>query len=334
MAGSFYRIESAGQDAGRAARMVEEIRQGLTAHPPWLPSKYFYDDRGSQLFEDITALPEYYQTRTEERLLGTIAADVIARVRPAELVELGSGAGRKVRILLNSMKEAGLLQRCVLLDINARFLATSAQALADAYSGLSVRGVLGDFLEDLRMLGPGGGRLAAFFAGTIGNLHPEAVPPFLARVARQLEPGDAFLVGLDLVKDVARLEAAYNDCAGVTAEFNRNILRALNTQFGADFDPAAFAHVAFYDRRHAWIEMRLRARAPQRVRIPAARLDVEFLAGDEIRTEISCKYTRGSFEPLLAGTGLAMDRWYTDPENLFALALLTRTAPAPDPTHA
>jgi len=176
------------------------------------------------------------------------------------------------------------------------------------------------------VLGEGGGRLAAFFASTIGNLHPDEVPPFLARVAERLAPGDAFLVGVDLVKDPARLEAAYNDTAGVTAAFNRNILRVMNDRLGADFDPDAFAHVAFYDRERAWIEMRLRSLKLQRVRIPAARLDLAFEAGEEIRTEISCKYTRSTFEALLPGTGLVLDRWYTDPENLFALALLGRRA--------
>jgi len=325
MPGARYHIETARGDDERAARMVEEIRAGLTARPRWLPSKYFYDDRGSRLFEDITTLPEYYLTRTEERLLAGIASDVVGRVRPAELVELGSGAGRKVRLLLAEMAQAGLLERCVLLDINARFLSESTCALARDFPDLSVRGVVGDFLDDLALLGPGGSRLAVFFASTIGNLHPGEVPPFITRMAQHLAPGDAFLVGLDLVKDVARLEAAYNDCAGVTAAFNRNILRVLNARLGADFDPEAFEHVAFYDRANAWIEMRLRAARPQRVRVPAARLDLAFEAGEEIRTEISCKYTRASFEALLSGTGLALERWYTDPENLFALALLRRS---------
>jgi L-histidine N-alpha-methyltransferase len=326
MSGALYRVEAARGDDERAARMAEEIREGLTARPRRLPSKYFYDDRGSRLFEDITALPEYYLTRTEERLLAAIAGDVVARVRPTELVELGSGAGRKVRLLLAAMARAGLLERCVLMDINASFLSESTHALASDFPGLDVHGVVGDFLGDLDLLGPGGGRLAAFFASTIGNLHPDEVPPFLTRVADHLAPCDAFLVGIDLVKDVSRLEAAYNDSAGVTAEFNRNILRVLNDRLGADFDPEAFEHVACYDRDNAWIEMRLRSLKLQRVRIPAARLDLAFEAGEEIRTEISCKYTRASFDALLRGTGLALDHWYTDPEHGFALALLGRTS--------
>jgi L-histidine N-alpha-methyltransferase len=327
MSGALHRVELARGDDERTARMAEEVRRGLVTHPRELPSKYFYDDRGSRLFEEITALPEYYLTRTEERLLAEIADDVVARTRPVELVELGSGAGRKIRLLLAAMQRAGLLEGCVLLDINARFLSDSAEALAGDFPGVAVRGVVGDFLRDLDLLGPGGGRLAVFFASTIGNLQRDEVPPFLARVARHLAPGDALLVGVDLVKDPARLEAAYNDGAGVTAAFNRNILRVMNDRLGADFEPDAFEHVAFYDDARARIEMRLRSQRLQRVRVPAARLDLIFEAGEEIRTEISCKYTRESFAALLPGTGLALSRWYTDPEQLFALALLERVTP-------
>ena len=324
MTGAHFRIQTVRGDDERTARMAEEVREGLTASPRWLPSKYFYDNRGSRLFEDITTLPEYYQTRTEERILTGIADEVVEHLRPAELVELGSGAGRKTRLLLAAMARAGRLERCLLLDINPLFLAESTRDLAREFPGLSARGVVGDFLDDLTLLGPGGDRLAALFAGTIGNLHPAQAPAFLAGMAEQLAPGDGFLVGIDLVKDVDRLEAAYNDAAGVTAEFNRNILRVLNDRLGADFDPEAFEHVAVYDRALAWIEMRLRASRPQRVRIPAASLDLILETGEEIRTEISCKYTRSSFESLLPGSDLDLDRWYTDPEQLFALALLQR----------
>jgi len=305
--------------------MAREVRAGLLAQPlPTLPCKYFYDDRGNALFDRITRLPEYYQTRTEESILKAIAGDVIDRARPRELTEIGSGASRKVRYLLDAMRSRALLERCVLLDINERAIATSAERLAADYPGLQVRAIVGDFLEDLPALGPGGDRLAIFLAGTVGNLPPEDVPPFLRAVARQLAPGDSFLVGLDLVKDERRLRAAYNDAAGVTAEFNRNILRALNAGLGADFIPEAFAHVAFYDRERAWIEMRLRATRDMRVRIPGAGVEMDLRAGDEIRTELSCKYTRKSFEALVVGTGLRLTRWFTDPERLFASALLRR----------
>jgi L-histidine N-alpha-methyltransferase len=304
--------------------MAAEVRQSLTAPLPSLPCKYFYDDRGSALFEQITELPEYYQTRTEERILEGIADEVVAAVRPSELVELGSGVGRKVRLLLDAMARTGELRRCQLLDINELYLSESVRNLAAAYPGLDVRGVVSDFTLDLTGFGPGGGRLMLFLAGTIGNLHPDEVPGFLRHASAALEPGDGFLVGLDLIKDSARLHAAYNDSAGVTAEFNRNILRVVNERLGADFDLSSWEHVAFYDEQRAWIEMRLRARRPMRVRIPGAGLDLRFRAGDEIRTELSCKYSRESFGRMLPGTGLELARFFTDPEELFALALLKR----------
>jgi L-histidine N-alpha-methyltransferase len=305
--------------------MADEVRRGLTAPLRSLPSKYFYDDRGSRLFEAITALPEYYQTRTEERILEAVADQVVARTRPRELVELGSGAGRKIGLLLEAMDRSQRAERLVLLDINRRFVKQAARRLGARYPGLLVRGLVADFTEDLSMLGPGGGRLVVFFAGTLGNLSQDEARRFLARVARHLEPGDALLVGADLVKDRGRLEAAYNDATGVTAEFNRNLLRHLNRALGADFEPDAFEHVAFWDEARQWIEMRLRASRACRVTIPAAELTVEFDAGEEIRTEISCKYTCQTFRALLPGTGLALGAWFTDPDRLFALALLERT---------
>jgi L-histidine N-alpha-methyltransferase len=309
--------------------MAAEVREGmLGSRLPSIPSKFFYDDRGSALFEEITRLPEYYQTRTEEAILESIAGEVVARVRPSELVELGSGASRKVRILLDAMAAARRLGGCVLFDINEADVRSSASLLAEAYPGIEIRGIVGDFTAELGTLGPGGGRLLAFLGSTIGNLHPREVPPFLRRAASVLEPGDGFLLGLDLVKDVDRLEAAYDDAAGVTARFNRNILLALNDRLGADFDPAAFDHVSFYDPENAWIEMRLRANRAMRVRVPAAGLDMRFEPGDEIRTEISCKYTKTSLEGMLPGTSLRLDAWYTDPEKLFAVALLARGSAA------
>jgi L-histidine N-alpha-methyltransferase len=305
------------------ARMAEDVRAGLAGALPSLPCKYFYDDRGSELFDAITRLPEYYQTRAEERILERIAGDVMARARPRELVELGSGLGRKVRLLLAAAGAAGGIERLVLFDVNERGLEEAGRRLLADHRGLAVTGIVGDFASsDLELLGPGGGRLVVFFAGTIGNLHPSQVPPFLGRLRRCLAPDDTFLVGLDLVKDEARLHAAYNDGAGVTAEFNRNILRVVNDRLDGDFDPAAFDHVAFYDRERAWIEMRLRARRPVEVRIRRAGLRLRYEAGAEIRTEISCKYTRDAFEAMLPGTGLVLEQWYTDHERLFALALL------------
>jgi L-histidine N-alpha-methyltransferase len=302
--------------------MAAEVRESLAGDPPSLPSKYFYDDRGSRLFQEITRLPEYYQTRTEEGVLETIASEVVARVGARELVEIGSGSGRKIRLLLDAMARAGRLESCVLFDINERDLERSVRALGRDYPHSRVRGVTGDFTKGLDGIGPGGERIVALFGGTIGNLHPRDVPPFLTGVAGLLEDGDGFLLGVDLVKDKRVLEAAYNDAAGVTARFNRNILQVLNDRLGADFDLSAFDHVAFYDETNAWIEMRLRARRPQRVRIPGAGLDLRLPAGADIRTEISCKYSRASLVQRLAGTGLELGRWYTDDEERFGLALL------------
>lgn len=305
--------------------MAAEIRKGLLATPRWLPSKYFYDDRGSRLFEAITELPEYYQTRTEEGILERDADEIVSLARPMELAELGSGVSRKIRLLLGAMARRGLLRRCVLLDINESVLDESVSHLQREYPGLEASGVVGDFARDLEALGPGGGRMAILLAGTIGNLHPDAeLPGFLRALTRQLEPGDSFLVGLDLVKDEARLHAAYNDAAGITAQFNLNILQVINDRLGADFDLAAFEHVALYDREQSRIEMRLRARRESCVHVPAADLEVRFRAGDEIRTEISCKYTRASLEQRLSGTRLRLERWFSDPEELFAVALLRR----------
>jgi L-histidine N-alpha-methyltransferase len=305
--------------------MEAEVRAGLTAAVPYLPSKYFYDDRGSALFEEITRLPEYYQTRTEESILAAHAERLVALAPAVEVVELGSGAGRKIRLLLDALAGGGLPRRLVLFDINRRFVAESARILGAEYRDVRVAGVSGDFTGDLAELGvPRPHRLAVLFGSTIGNLLPSRVPAFLRSVAARLASGGWFLAGLDLVKDPARIEAAYNDADGVTAEFNLNILRHVNRELGADFDPARWRHRAFYDSARERIEMRLVATAHQRVRIEGAWLDLRYRPGDEIRTEYSCKYSRSSFTRLLGGTGLCLDAWFSDPDNLFALALCRR----------
>jgi L-histidine N-alpha-methyltransferase len=312
-------------EAEEQRRMADEVRAGLESLPlPMLPSKYFYDERGGALFDEITRLPEYYLTRTEEALLPAVAREVVEQVRPHNLVELGSGVGGKVRVLLDAMETAGTLQSCTLLDISESAIASSLAQLRAERRGLRTAGVVGDFLTDLRAVGPGESRLIAFLGSTIGNIEPPEVPGFFQSAAAILSPGDAVLVGLDLVKDRARVEAAYNDTRGVTAEFNRNILRVMNARLDANFDPDAFDHVAFYDAERAWIEMRLRARYPVLVHVPGAGTSLTLPAGGEIRTEISCKYTRESLETALGGTGLMLDEWWTDPESLFALALLRR----------
>ena len=307
------------------ATMIEDVRAGVARRPlPELPCKYFYDERGSALFEAITELPEYYQTRTETAILAAHAGSIVDAVQPRELAELGSGAGHKIRLFLDAMRARGRLERVCLLEINEPYLRASVARLQGDYPEAAVSGVAGDFVHDLAALGPGGGRLLLFLAGTIGNLHPGELPAFFREAAAVLEPGDGFLVGVDLVKDEARLHAAYNDAAGVTAEFNLNILRVLNERLGADFDPADFEHRAFYDPRCQWIEMRLRARRDVRARIPGAAVELALAAGEEIRTELSCKYTRESLTARLGGTSLVVEAWITDREELFASALLRR----------
>jgi L-histidine N-alpha-methyltransferase len=310
--------EDAGESEARA------VWDALHEPLPTIDPKYFYDDRGSELFEKITELDEYYQTRTERRLLQNTAGDIVEAAMPHEMVELGSGAGLKVHLLLDAIRARDLLTSCVLLDINESFLSTSVHRLSADYPEMLVRGVVGDFTRDLDAIGVGPRRLFVFFAGTIGNLHPDSLPAFLAMVRRTMTPDDRFLVGLDVVKDPDRLEAAYNDSLGVTAEFNRNMLSVLNDRFGTDFDPWGFEHVAFWDPERQWIEMRLRARAPATVTMPGDDRTLVFEKGEEIRTEISCKYTRESFAGKLEGSGLELDRWWTDPDELFALALFRR----------
>lgn len=308
--------------------LAEEVREGLTSSLPSLPTHCLYDDRGCALFEQITQQPEYYQTRTEEALLDRIAARVIGTCRPRELVELGSGIGRKIRMLLDAMRARGELRSCILFDINSRYLEASVLRLADEYREAAVTGVHGDFRKDLGTLGPGHRRLMLLLAGTMGNIMPDSLPGFLRDVASCLGQGDSFLVGVDQVKDRPLLDAAYNDSAGVTAEFNRNILSVVNRDLGANFDLASWEHVAFYDESNAWVEMRLRALCHQHVVVPASGLELEYDRGDEIRTEISAKYTRETLRARLDGTGLALAEWYEDEQQLFALALLTRESKA------
>jgi L-histidine Nalpha-methyltransferase len=318
-------IDLARPDRDERAVMAAEVRAGLDSDLPTIPSKYFYDDRGSALFDEITRLPEYYLTRTEERILEDHADDIARRADALELVELGSGMGAKLRRLLGALGRGGRLESCVLFDVNRRALEESLARLAEEYPRIAFSGLVGDFLEDLHALGAAERRLVAFLGSTIGNLHPRQVTPFLARLACTLSPGGALLLGLDLVKDPARLHAAYNDAKGVTARFNRNILSVVNARLGADFDPKAFDHVAFYDAEQSWIEMRLRARRDMRVSVPGAGVEMRLRRGDEIRTEISCKYTRPALDRLAEGTGLAVESWYTDRDALFAVALLRRT---------
>jgi len=297
------------------------LRRALQRTLPEIPCRYLYDERGSALFEAITRLPEYYQTRTELSILERAAPELQRLLDPREYVELGSGSGRKTRVLLDAFTR---LQRCVLLDISREVLDDARAALASEYPGLAVSGLLADFVHELPPLGARGRRLITFLAGTIGNLHPAEVPGFLERVAGQMRAGDGLLVGIDLIKDAARLEAAYNDSAGVTAAFNKNALRVVNARFGGDLPLDAFEHRAFYDRERAWIEMRLVARRRVDARLPGLGLELHFQPGDEIRTELSCKYSVESFAAAAHGSGLDIAHTFSDDERLFADVLLVR----------
>jgi L-histidine N-alpha-methyltransferase len=294
---------------------------GLSAPFKELPPKYFYDERGSQLFERISELPEYYPTRAERAILQARAREIVAAAAPSTLVELGSGSAAKTRHLLDAMHDAGTLEAYVPVDISEEITREVAARLIDEYSGLRVHGVVCDYETHLERLPREPGALIAFLGGTIGNFHPHARRTFLARIASLMYPEDRFLLGTDLVKDPARLEAAYNDSAGVTAEFNKNVLRVLNRELGADFDPGAFAHVAFWDDINSWIDIRLRSLADQTVTVPALEMEVEFARHEEMRTEISSKFTREQLEATYRDAGLQLVEWWTDPEDLFALSL-------------
>ena len=306
--------------------LADDVLDGLTRPFKELPPKHFYDARGSQLFERICELPEYYPTRTERGILQRHAAEIVAETGAGELVELGSGSPEKARLLLEAMDEAGTLRRYVPLDVSEQALRHAAEQLTSEYRGLRVDGVVGDFERHLASVPAADARprIVALLGGTIGNFPPGTRRRLLREIARLLRPADRFLLGTDLVKDPAVLEAAYDDRQGVTAEFNRNVLHVVNRELDADFWPEAFDHVAFFDRQHEWIEMRLRARRPQTVLVGALGLRVEFAAGEELRTEISAKFTRSRVEADFGAAGLALERWYTDAEELFALSLAAR----------
>ncbi|MEA2329932.1 MAG: L-histidine Nalpha-methyltransferase [Thermoleophilaceae bacterium] len=300
--------------------LVADVREGLTRSLKELPPKYFYDERGSALFDRITTLPEYYPTRCERQILNRHAPEIVESSDAEELVELGSGMASKTRALLYAMAGNGSLRRYVPFDVDRSVVEACAVELAEIYPGLSVHGVVGDFGRDLGRIPSGRRRLFAFLGGTIGNLLPEQRAIFLAALREQMDPDDRLVIGTDLVKDRSVLEAAYNDSAGVTAEFNRNVLRVINAGLDADFDPDAFEHVAFFDEANSWIEMRLRANGAQRVRIVGADLELTFADGEEIRTEISAKFTREAVESELAAAGLRLDEFFTDGSRLFGLA--------------
>jgi L-histidine N-alpha-methyltransferase len=298
-----------------------DVRAGLTATPKSLPPKYFYDERGSELFDEITRLPEYYLTRAETSILAERAA-VIADLSSCEsLVELGSGTSAKTGLLLRALLDSGTLKEFVPLDVDPAVLTEATDALAAQYPGLRIAPFVGDFERDLGAIPAGGRRMIVFIGSTIGNLDPGARATFLRQVSAALQRGDTFLLGTDLVKDTGRLLRAYDDAAGVTAEFNRNVLVVVNRELGADFDVDQFEHVALWDAANEWIEMRLRSACEQRVRIGDLGLTVSFAAGEEMRTEISAKFRPDGIRAELAAAGLETVRFWTDRAGDFGLTL-------------
>ena len=295
----------------------EDVLVGLTSEPKELPPKWFYDERGSQLFDEITRLPEYYPTRCERAIL-VAEADAIAAASGADtLIELGSGTSEKTQLLLDT----GRFRSYVPFDVSEEMLQSASDALRREYPSIEVRPVVGDFDHHLDRLPRQGRRLVAFLGGTIGNFKPADRKRFVTDVAAQLDPDEGFLLGTDLVKDVARLEAAYNDGAGITAEFNKNVLAVINRELHADFDLDRFEHRAFFDTDNEWIEMHLRSVGDQRVAVRDLDLIVRFADGDEMRTEISAKFRREGVEAELAAAGLRLANWWTDPAGDFALSL-------------
>ncbi len=301
----------------------EDVIKGLASTPKELSPKYFYDARGSALFERITALPEYYLTRAETEILEREADAILEHVRPDKLIELGSGSSRKTELLIRAMEHTGA-NRYVALDVSEDALCEAAERLTERHPELDVGVVVADFDGSLDVIERHGRRLVLLLGSTIGNFPPGPREEFLTRIGALLKDDDRFLLGVDLVKDRATLEAAYDDAAGVTAEFNKNVLRVLNRELDGNLPLDAFEHVAFYDAENAWIEMRLRATRTVDARLRGIDLALHFEAGEEMRTELSCKFTRESVERSLAVAGLALERWIEDAGGRFALVLARR----------
>jgi len=312
-------LHRSADDAVEALRA--DVRVGLTSDQKWLPAKWLYDARGSELFELITTLAEYYPTRCEREVLERESTEVAATTSARTLVELGSGSSEKTRLLLDGLRAHGTLASYVPMDVSESALAEAAHAISGEYPGLEVRGVVGDFTENLGLLPGERPRLVAFLGGTIGNLLPDERRQFLHSVRGVLGAGEWLLLGTDLVKDERTLLRAYDDGSGVTADFNRNVLRVINSRLGADFDLSAFDHVAHWDAGAEWIEMRLRARSRQRVAIPGAGIEITVAAGEHIRTEISAKFRRPKVEAELTDAGFGLERWWTDAAGRFGVSL-------------
>lgn len=307
-----------------ATALRRDVREGLAQSPKMLPPKWFYDSVGSDLFDQITRLPEYYPTRTEAQILTDRSAEITAAAGADTLVELGSGTSEKTRMLLDAMRDGGQLRRFVPFDVDAGVLRAAGDAIGQEYPGIEIDAVCGDFEEHLGKIPSVGRRLVAFLGSTIGNLTPGPRADFLASLAETLQPGDSVLLGTDLVKDSDRLVSAYDDSAGVTAAFNRNVLSVVNRELDADFDLDAFDHVAKWNADEERIEMWLRADEPQQVRIAGLDLDVAFGAGEEMLTEVSCKFRADGVADELAKAGLQQTHWWTDGAGDFGLSLAVK----------
>jgi len=301
-----------------------DVFDGLQSTPKSLPPKWFYDSLGSELFDQITRLPEYYPTRAEAEILRDRSAEIAVASEADTLVELGSGTSEKTRMLLDALHSRGSLHRFVPFDVDASILSTAATAIQSEYAGVEIEAVCGDFEEHLTEIPGGGRRLFVFLGSTIGNLTPGPRAEFLATLSEVMRPGDSLLLGTDLVKDTGRLVRAYDDAAGVTAAFNRNVLAVINRELDADFDVGAYQHVARWNAEEERIEMWLRADRRQRVRVGALELTVDFADGEEILTEVSCKFRPDGVNAELAGAGLRRVRWWTDAAGDFGLSLAVK----------
>ncbi|MET8411278.1 L-histidine N(alpha)-methyltransferase [Streptomyces sp. NPDC005195] len=323
---SFHLTRTLPEDATEAA-LRADVLHGLTCSPTTLPPKWFYDAHGSMLFDKITELPEYYPTRAEREILAAQAPEIARATGARTLVELGSGSSEKTRLLLDALPG---LHTYLPVDVSESALTQAGHFLISERPDLNIHALLADFTAPLHLPHTPGPRLVAFLGGTIGNLLPAERTAFLTSVRAWLEPSDALLLGTDLVKDESVLVAAYDDAAGVTAEFNKNVLTVVNRELGAHFDPDAFTHIALWDAEHEWIEMRLRSRTEQTVKTPALDLAVDFTEGEELRTEISAKFHEDGVRSELAAAGFDLMRWFTSPGELYGLALAapSRSAPA------
>ncbi|MBA3268061.1 MAG: L-histidine N(alpha)-methyltransferase [Acidimicrobiia bacterium] len=306
------------------AALRADVSAGLSAMPKELPPKWFYDERGSQLFDEITRLPEYYPTARERSLLEDQAGFVANFTGADTVVELGSGTSDKTRLLLDAFRQVGTLRRFTPFDVSEATLRRAATTLAADYPGVEIRAVVGDFEHHLGTIPGDGRRLIAFLGGTIGNFAPKPRAEFLAALSATMAPGDSLLLGTDLIKSQTRMVAAYDDPGGVTAEFNRNVLRVVNRELRANFVPERFAHLARFDTEEEWIEMALRADEAEEVEIDDLDMFVAFGTGEIMRTEISAKFRRSGVEAELSEAGLALGRWWTDADGDYALSLSFR----------